>query len=267
LIMNLILFETVFQQVRLAAEDPRTKHIRLVLGIKKGGVFFVGFINGERAVAELSQLNTDGSIELVLLETEEAPPLLPIDLVIGMPRPHSARRILFEAACLGVRSMHFFQSERSEPSYAKSRLWQKGDYRERLRLAAEQSFTTHIPKVYVEGALETILSEFSQHPRDACFVLDNYAAEVSLGSVIESQTENGVKDSLMEEGVVLVLGSERGWTRGERAAFAGAGWQFALLGSRVLRTETAVVSALSILIDRLNLGSQRTHSRLLHLYN
>ena len=163
--------------------------------------------------------------------------------------------------------MHFFQSERSEPSYAQSRLWQKGDYRERLHLAAEQSFTTHLPKVHLGGTLETILSEFSQRPRDACFVLDNYAAEVSLGGLIESQTESGLKNSLSAEGVVLVLGSERGWTQGERAAFAGADWQFALLGSRVLRTETAVVSAVSILVDRLNLGSQRTQSRLLHLYN
>ena len=158
--MNLILFETVFQQVRLVAEDPRTKHIRSVLGIKKGGVLFVGFINGERAVAELRQLNTDGSIELALVETEEAPPLLPIDLVMGMPRPHSARRIPFEAACLGVRSMHFFQSERSEPSYAQSRLWQKGDYRERLRLAAEQSFTTHLPKVHLGGRLKQSFRNF-----------------------------------------------------------------------------------------------------------
>ena len=265
--MNLILFERVFQQVRLAAEDPRTKHIRSVLGIKKGGVLFVGFINGERAVAKLRQLNTDGSIELALVETEEAPPLLPIDLVIGIPRPHSARRILFEAACLGVRSMHFFQSERSEPSYAQSRLWQKGEYIKRLRLATEQSFTTHLPKVYLGGTLETILSEFSQRPRNACFVLDNYAAEVSLGALIESQAGTGEKGSFSAEGVVLVLGSERGWTQDERAAFAGADWQFALLGSRVLRTETAVVSAVSILIDRLKLGSQRTQSRLLHLYN
>ena len=54
--------------------------------------------------------------------------------------------------------------------------------------------------------------------------------EVSLGGLIESQTESGLKNSLSAEGVVLVLGSERGWTQGERAAFAGADWQFGPLG-------------------------------------
>lgn len=265
--MNLILFETVFQQVQLAAEDPRTKHIRSVLRIEKGGVLFVGFVNGERGVAELRQLYADGSIELALLETEAAPPLLPIDLVIGMPRPHSARRVLFEAACLGVRSLHFFQSERSEPSYAQSRLWQKADYRERLRLGAEQSFTTHLPTVHLGETQESILLEFSQRAKKTCFVLDNYAAEESLGKWVGSLAETQAGASLSMEGVVLALGSERGWTEGERDVFAGAGWQFAHLGSRVLRTETAVVSAVSILSDRLGLGSERTQSRLLHLYD
>lgn len=264
--MNLILFETVFQQVQLAAQDPRTKHIRSVLRIEKGGVLFVGFINGDRGVAELRQVNGDGSIELALLGTEVAPPLLPIDLVIGMPRPHSARRVLYEAACLGVRSMHFFQSERSEPSYAQSRLWQTTDYRERLRLGAEQSFTTQLPAVHLGGTRETILSEFSKRPRNTCFVLDNYAAEASLGSLVEPLALTKAKESFSREGVVLALGSERGWTEDERTAFAELGWQFAHLGSRVLRLETAVVSAVSILSDRLALGSEKTESRLLHLY-
>lgn len=265
--MNLILFETVFQQVQLAAQDPRTKHIRSVLRIEKGGVFYVGFVNGERGVVELSQVNADGSIELALLETEAAPPLLPIDLVIALPRPHTARRVLFEGTCLGIRSMYFFQSERSEPSYAQSRLWQKAEYRERLRLGAEQSFTTYLPTVHFGGTQEAILSELAEHQRKACFVLDNYAAEASLGSLIESLVASTDEASFSSDGVVLAFGSERGWTEGERAVFAEANWQFAHLGSRVLRLETAVVSAVSILSDRLGLGPEGTQSRLLHLYD
>lgn len=265
--MNLILFETVFQQIQLLPEDPRTKHIHSVLRMQKGGILFVGFVNGERGVAELREINEDGSIELVLLETETAPPLLPIDLVIGMPRPHSARRVLYEAACLGVRSLHFFQSERSEPSYAHSRLWEKANYRERLRLGAEQSFTTQLPSVHLRSSLQAILSGFSARSRKACFVLDNYTPEKSLGRLAESLAKNESKENLKVGGLVLALGSERGWSECERTAYAESNWQFAHLGPRVLRLETAVVAAISIVSDRLGLESERTQSRLLDLYD
>ena len=96
--------------------------------------------------------------------------------------------------------MHFFQSERSEPSYAQSRLWQKGDYRERLRLAAEQSFTTHIYQKFIWGGrLKQSFRNFPNARVTLVSFLDNYAAEVSLGGLIESQTESGLKNSLSAE--------------------------------------------------------------------
>ena len=265
--MNLILFETVFQQVRLVAEDPRTKHIRSVLGIKKGGVLFVGFINGERAVAELRQLNTDGSIELAVVETEEAPLLLPIDLVIGMPRPHSARRILLRRFVSEYALCISFNLNGVSPPTLRVVCGKKGTT-ENAYVSPPSNLSLHIYQKFIWGG--RLKQSFRNFPNARVTLVSFWITmlpKCHWVALIESQTESGLKNSLSAEGVVLVLGSERGWTQGERAAFAGADWQFALLGSRVLRTETAVVSAVSILVDRLNLGSQRTQSRLLHLYN
>ena len=106
--MNLILFEAPFEQLKLSANDPRTCHILTVLKIELGGIFYIGFVNSERALAKIETIYEDGSILLSIVERMASPPCLPIDLLIGMPRPHTAKRILFEAACLGVRRLHFF---------------------------------------------------------------------------------------------------------------------------------------------------------------
>ena len=115
--MNLILFEAPFEHLDLSADDPRTLHILTVLRIKLGGVFYVGFTNSYRALTKLEKINEDASITLSIVEQEVSPSCLSIDLLIGMPRPHTAKRVLFEASCLGVRRIHFFQSDNTEPSY------------------------------------------------------------------------------------------------------------------------------------------------------
>ena len=93
--MNLILFEDSFEQINLSADDPRTRHILSILKIELGGVFYVGFINGDRALAKIETIDKDGSITLSIVERMASPPCLPVDLLIGMPRPHTAKKGAF----------------------------------------------------------------------------------------------------------------------------------------------------------------------------
>ena len=66
--MNLILFKSSFEQFKLSADDPRTRHILTVLKIKLGGVFYIGFINSEKALAKIDAIYKDGSILLSIAE-------------------------------------------------------------------------------------------------------------------------------------------------------------------------------------------------------
>ena len=47
--------------------------------------------------------------------------------------------------------------------------------------------------------------------------------------------------------LVLAVGSERGWTSAERDRLRAAGYRLVGMGSRVLRTETAVIGALAVI--------------------
>ena len=232
--MNLILFDEPFDEVCLKPDDPRGAHIRKVLRAEVGTKLFVGFVNGARARAEVVALADDGRVELRVTATEAAPPPLPIHLLIGLPRPHTARRILFEAASMGVHSLHFFESERGEPSYANSRLWRTDEWRDRLRLGAEQSFGTHLPDVTIAPDLQTAITQLS--PADVSIALDNYEAGGPLGEVIPDGAGQ----------ILLALGSERGWSADERDTFRKNGWKLAHMGPFVMRLETACCAAVSV---------------------
>ena len=260
--MNLILFEAPFEQLNLSADDPRTRHILSVLKIKLGGVFYVGFINGQRALAKIEAIDEDSSVVISIIERMPSPPCLPVNLLIGMPRPHTAKRVLFEGACLGVRQMHFYHSEHTEPSYMKSRLWSDENYKERLLLGAEQAFTTHIPEVFVHTNLNEALSHIDSSENQVVHLaLDNYEAKQGLGLSFKNRISSNIQRHEVPH-IYLALGSERGWSDSERALLIKKNWKFAHLGNRVLRLEMAVVSAIAITADRVNLWEGGTASSL-----
>ena len=248
--MNLILFDSPFETKRLEAGDSRARHIFKVLRASVGTKVFVGFVNGPRARAEVSLVEPDGAITLKVLGTEPAPKALPIRLLIGLPRPHTAKRILFEAASMGVAALHFFESERGEPSYAQSSLWKTDEWRERLWLGTEQSFGTHVPEVGMHTDLQSAISHLEGD--DARLVLDNYETEAALPALFPEGAASAV----------LALGSERGWSPDERDIFRKNGWKLAHLGAHVMRLETACAAAVSVAAAQMDVWNEPTRTGL-----
>lgn len=233
--MNLILFDAPFERVELLGSDPRAEHLRKVVRVAEGSQVYLGFVAGARVLAEVRSMSADGAVELVVVSEEKAPDPLPIDLLIGVPRPHTAKRILFEAASLGVRSLHFVETERGEPSYLQSRLWTTDQWQERIRLGAEQGFTTHLPEVGMHPDLQSAVTHLQGSGHH--LVLDNYEGEHSLGT----------HTLLPKEQVVMAIGPERGWTGNERDTFRKNGWRLIHLGPQVLRVETACTAGVAAL--------------------
>ncbi len=232
--MNLLLFNTPWERCRLEPEDPRALHVRGVLRVSAGAELYVGFVNGLRARARVVSLEPDGAVVLQRTATEAVPPPLPITLLVGLCRPHTAKRILFESASLGVAGLHFFEAQRSEPSYAASRLWQGEAWVERLRLGAEQAFTTRLPEVAMHPDLQSAVTALGGAARRLAF--DNYEAASSLRDAFGGTAP---------EHAVLGLGPERGWAGEERELLRRNGWILVGLGAHILRSETACVAAVA----------------------
>lgn len=236
--MNRVLFEADEIGRRLALEDERIQHVFNVLGRQLGDRFDAGIVNGKSGKAVLSRV-IDGFVELEFELDAEEPPLPPIDLIVGLSRPQTNRKILQEATAVGVRSISFVLTERGEPSYARSKLWTTGEWRRHLVAGAAQAFTTRIPEVSYGTGLEEALSLLDHGC--AKIAMDNYEANGHLAELEFDQ-----------QSAAVAFGSERGWTGSEREALSRANFKMAHLGARPLRTETAVVAGLAFLNQRLS---------------
>jgi len=230
--MNIILFENHEAVGPLPRDDRRVIHILSVLRREIGDSTDVGLINGPRGKAVLKSLNEQ---EVVFDYTwgEEPPALLPIDLIVGLSRPQTCRKILQEATSLGVRSIYFAATQRAEPSYASSKLWTTDEWERLVRAGVEQAFSTHFPTVKFGLSISDCIDATHSTAQRIC--LDNYEASSGL-----------LEASNQKESVVLAIGSERGWTEIERKLFRQNGFVLAHLGDRPLRSETATIAAVSI---------------------
>jgi len=237
--MNIILFDPDELPRPLPLTDPRARHILEVLRRRPGDTFDAGIINGRRGKATVVEMQDDA---LVLSFEWAGEPRSAVDhivLILGMPRPQTARKVLEEATALGVIAMHFVKTERGEPGYATSRLWTTDEWYRHVIDGAQQAFTTRLPVVTFTHDLRSLLDvEVKYGTRLA---LDNYESPHRLGEV-EIATL-----------VLLAVGPERGWSPQERELLREAGFQFVHMGERVLRVETAVVAALTLVRSRLGL--------------
>lgn len=240
--MNIILFSPEEVELPLPESDSRARHIRGVLRRGPGDIFDAGLINGPRGKGTLASVRADGSLTLTFAWGETPPPLAPIRLIVGLPRPQTARDILREGAALGVAAMDFVRPARGESAYAASSLWTSREWEKLLLAGAAQAFCTLLPVVRHGGTLAGTIAELPV--AGTRVALDNYGAPVPLGQL-----------ALPAGGpVVLALGAERGWTEAERALLRENHFQFAHLGARVLRTETACIAAVSLLRAKLGLS-------------
>lgn len=231
--MNLVLFTADEAGRPLPASDPRAQHLLGVLRRGIGDEFDAGIVNGPRGKGRLDAIETE-TLTWSFTAQLAPPPADPIHLLVGLPRPQTARDILRDATTLGVASIHFVATEKSEPSYAQSTLWHSGEWQRHVLAGAAQAFSTQVPQVTFGRPLAEALAPLA--PDSHRLALDHYEASRALRNC-----------SLLDyKPVVLALGPERGWGARDRAGLRAAGFTLVHLGERVLRLETAVVAALTL---------------------
>lgn len=235
--MNLLLLPAASDRHLLSVDDPRLEHARNVLRLKVGDSFDVGAVNGPRGKGRVEAITAAG-IELSLTWGHVPPLPAPVELLIGMPRPNTARKILQEATTLGVRRIIWTGTAKTDPAYARASLWTSDEWQDHVRLGAEQAFTTHLPEVVVTESLEAALELLPTG--GTRWALDNYEA---TGAMATARPEI--------EPFVLALGPERGWGAADRCALREKGFALVHLGERVLRLETATVAGLTLLLSKI----------------
>jgi 16S rRNA (uracil1498-N3)-methyltransferase len=235
--VNLALFSPEELDRPLPRSDRRAAHVLDVLRRGPGDRFDVGLIDGPRGQAFVRAIDEDG-LHLEFSWGEPPPAADAITLLVGLPRPQTARDILREATALGVSAIHFVRTARSEPSYADSTLWRDGEWRRHVIAGAEQAFATRLPVVTHTQSLADALAPATAAGTSAV-ALDNYESTLPLAGL-------PALGHRFTQPLLLALGPERGWAEVDRQSLRSAGCQMVHLGSRVLRLETAVIAALTL---------------------
>jgi RsmE family RNA methyltransferase len=236
--LNLILFDRAVAKFILPNDDPRVSHIRDVLRMRPGQRFDVAAVNGPHGKATLLEDVPEGLILAFEWESSARNDLHPIRLLIGLPRPQTARKILEQAATMGVSFIHFFGAEKGEPSYADSKLWKTDEWMRHLRRGVEQAFCSFLPEVHHSRNLGAALADLPPEPRR--LALDPYESHAPLAKAVQKEDKE----------YLVAIGPESGWAPLERDLLREAGFELLHMGKRVLRHETACVAALGILSQR-----------------
>ena len=227
--MNLILLDKASESVHWPNHDPRTQHVRKVLKMGVGDSFFVGVERGKIGKAQIVEDSEQGMKLEVKLDTDSPSPL-PLHVLIGLPRPQVARRLLRELPSLGPEKVTFFVADKSEASYLQSSLWTTDEWKRLLREGAEQAFCTWTPEIVHQKNLKTAVESLSSSGDRVALDLYEATGKLQAG----------------KPPTYLAIGSEGGWTNSERDSLRAANFELLSMGERVMRVETAVIAAIAI---------------------
>lgn len=232
--------------------DERYLHIKKVLHLKEGDVFKAGIINGKIGEALISHLSEEKIVfsfcpnksdknldntDAYKFETRPLP-LPPIKIILGFPRPIQLRRILRDAASLGFAEIVLCGTELGERSYLKSNLSSPEEIKKYLLDGISQAGQTLLPAFSFCNSVKEALKNLKTASFKGSKVLLDIADFPSLSTFKMKKGEE----------LTIAIGSERGWTQNEREAFFSEGFISYSMGKRILRTETALTSALSVLL-------------------
>ena len=233
--MNLVLITPDEAAAGLPADDARTRHLRETVGLAVGGSFHVGIENGLRGIATLTALAPKLTFSVAWEKSPQT--RLPLTVLVGLPRPQTAKKVLHDLASLGAARIIFFESAKGDPGYLTSSLWKDGEWREHVLKGAEQACSTLVPEVTRVGSLA-----------EALVGLDANAWKLALDPY---EATGAPELSTSAKAAVLAIGPERGFAETERATLRAAGFGFAHLGDRILRVEAAALVGGALMLAQL----------------
>jgi RsmE family RNA methyltransferase len=257
--------------VTLPVDDYRTIHAAKILKLQNGDTIRAGLVscdehNGlttDEAVIEwipeglvkkaelLGNGNPPGSIR-IRLESLHPPSetLTPsVSLILALPRPLQLGRMLPMISQMGVDQLVLTTANKVPKEYFGSHLFRKPEeLTERLIEGLCQAGDVRLPRVHVVRNLRNFFS----NDLDDMFPVDKYARVIAHPQrTPDAGGEKRMRHAKFPENqpprLVIAVGPEGGWEEpGELERFQEHGFQQITLGARILRSDCAVVSLLSL---------------------
>ena len=238
--MNLILLHpSDFHDDRLVRlSDHRAQHIRQVLRADVGQILRIGQLNGSLGQGTVLSIDSE-SVNLHCTFEETPPPKPRVDLLLAMPRPKVMKRLWAQIAALGVGQIVLLKAAKVERYYFDSHIVEPEFYTPRLIEGLQQARCTHLPQVHIRQRFKPFVEDELD---------DLFPAHQKL--LADPSGQNKLSDfNLTADRVLLTIGPEGGWTDYELNHLRTHGFKTFGIGPRILRTDTACVGLLTMLMN------------------
>ncbi|NLZ92698.1 MAG: 16S rRNA (uracil(1498)-N(3))-methyltransferase [Firmicutes bacterium] len=220
--------------VRLEGEDAH--HLIRVLRADVGDKIE---LCDEQGVCQLAEITAITKHEVLCILGENLPnneTEAVIDLAFGLLKGEKTDFILQKTTELGVHALFPFISRRTVARPEKKLEKRQQRWQKIVDAAAAQAKRSYIPKVYTPSYWPELIQQFAAYEQVVVFW--------------EKETKQSLKDVLShlntKTRILLITGPEGGLDREEVEAAAAAGAKTVTLGPRILRAETAAMTAVAL---------------------
>lgn len=220
----------------VVVSGPRFRHIRDVLKKGAGDIVCAGLLNGPLGEGHIVAVERDAL--RLLFKAGEVPREQRVDLILAMPRPKVMKRLWSAVASLGVRSITIIGAAKVEACYFSSHALEEGIYLPRLIEGLEQARDTRLPVVRIFPESSAFMkSGLPDLCGEGLKLLAHPGASSTMRETLQANANSRI---------AVAIGPEGGWMEEEVRAFENYGFIPSSLGTRILRTDTAVIAALAL---------------------
>ena len=243
---NFFIDQTDFSGDTVSISGTDFNHIKNVLRMQEGDEFLIS-CNGESHLCALKEFTAQSVIATIKQKNFQDTSLpVKITLFQGLPKSDKMELIIQKAVELGAESIVPVQMERcivkieDKKKDAKTARWQTI-----AESAAKQSKRTLIPTVKNAVSYKNLLKEIDNFD---LFIVP-YENERGIKSTVDAL--NKIKSGMT---VGVLIGPEGGFSDTEIKLLYGTKATTVSLGKRILRTETAAITALATLMMHIEMN-------------
>jgi 16S rRNA (uracil1498-N3)-methyltransferase len=216
----------------------QAEHMARVLRAQVGteaDVVAGGFVFHAQVAAVSNQ-----EVRFNLITEVQADPALPVTLVVSIYKFDRMEWALEKATELGVAAVAPVIARRTEKHLAQAAEKRAERWRRIVHEAAQQSRRSDVPLIHEPASLASRVHAESAAMR---IVLAEQERTTTLRIAIEEAVAAAGQQMPALE---IAIGPEGGWAPDEEALFDANGWRAVSLGPRILRAETAAITALAV---------------------
>jgi 16S rRNA (uracil1498-N3)-methyltransferase len=200
-------------------------------------------VAGDRVWRAVISGVSGGAVRFTLVSEVEAEPALPVTLLLSVFKFDRMEWIIEKATELGAERFIPITARRSEKHLVQAASARVERWRRVAREAAKQSRRSDVPVVEDVVLLKPATRILAPQPG-----LSLLLAEQERTTTLYAAMQGALQQPTMERPAVnLAVGPEGGWTAEEEALFGAEGWQPVSLGPRILRAETAGITAMAVI--------------------